>query len=393
MNDVRADIIVIGGGAMGTATGWALARQGHRAIVIEQFQHVHDKGSHGGTTRIFRHAYAEGPRYVPWTLEADRLWTEVQERSGVRFMHRVGCLDISGPGFSRAREARASADAYGIRHEWLTANDVNRRWPAWQLPDDREVCFGPDAGFLDVELSLGALGREMIAAGGELRANEAVRSWTANDRGVSVETNQGTYAADRLVVTAGAWSGKVLRQLGVPLEVRRKPVVWFEIDREHADLVSPERFPVFISDDETGEFYGIPQYGEPGIKVGMHSGGEVVDPDTIDRTATDADVAPDLRPFVARSIRGATGRTRGATVCVYTMTPDHDFVIDRHPDHPNVVLATGFSGHGFKFAPVVGEYLATLSTDPGAKVRSDFALARFGLEAGLTASRSITEPV
>ena len=377
MNHVRTDIIVIGGGTMGTATGWALARQGHRVIVLEQFGHVHDKGSHGGQTRIFRHAYAEGPRYVPWTLEADRLWTELQERTARRFMYRVGCLDISGPGFCRAREARASADAYGIGSEWLTGYDVNERWPAWTLPEDREVCFGPDAGFLDVLPALRAFAQELTEAGGEIRANELVLSWSADAGGVSVETAGATYLADRLVLTAGAWSGKILNELGIPLEVRRKPVVWFEIDRKHQKLVSPERFPVFISDDETGEFYGIPHHGEAGIKVGMHSGGDVVDPDSIDRTATEADIAPDLRPFVERSIQGATGRTLNAVVCMYTMTPDADFVIDRHPDHSNVVLATGFSGHGFKFAPVVGEYLAALATNPAVGVRPDFSLSRF----------------
>jgi len=377
LNKVRTEIIVIGGGAMGTATGWALARQGHRVIVFEQFEHVHAMGSHGGKTRIFRHAYAEGPRYVPWALDADRLWTELQDRSGARFMHRVGCLDISAPGFHRAREARASAEAYDIRCEWLTGRDVSERWPAWQLPEDREVCFGPDAGFLDVELSLRALGKELIDAGGVLRTNEPVASWTADQHGVRVETSGGTYAADRLVLTAGAWSGKILRELEIPLEVRRKPVFWFEIDREHVDLVVPERFPVFISDDETGEFYGVPQHEEPGIKVGMHTGGDVVDAETVDRTPAEADIAPDLRPFVQRSVKGATGKTLNATICMYTMTPDHDFVIDRHPEHPHVVLATGFSGHGYKFAPVIGEYLAALAVDPATPVRSDFALARF----------------
>lgn len=377
MSTIHTEIVVIGGGAMGTASGWALARRGHQVIVLERFQHVHAMGSHGGKTRIFRHAYAEGPRYVPWTLDADRLWSGLQERSSVRFMHRVGCLDISAPGFHRAREARASAESYGITSEWLTGKDVNERWPAWKLPEDREVCFGPDAGFLDVEGALKALGRELIEAGGEIRTNEQVRSWRTGPDGVVVETSRGSYAADRLVLTAGAWSGEILRDLKIPLEVRRKPVFWFEIDQEHVDLVIPDHFPVFISDDETGEFYGIPQHEEPGIKVGMHSGGDVVDPDTVDRTITEADITPDLRPFVQRSVNGATGRTLGSAVCLYTMTPDQDFVIDRHPEHPHVVLATGFSGHGFKFTPVVGEYLATLATEPAAEVRSDFSLARF----------------
>ncbi|HEV2065283.1 MAG TPA: N-methyl-L-tryptophan oxidase [Thermomicrobiales bacterium] len=373
----RADVIVVGGGTMGTATGWALARQGRRVVVLEQFGHVHALGSHGGRTRIFRHAYAEGPRYVPWTIDADRLWSKVQDRTRERFMFRVGCLDISGPGFPRARQARDSAAAYGLRHEWLTGDDVTSNWPAWTIPGDREVCFDPDAGFLDVANALRALAAEMTAAGGSLRIGERVLGWSADASGVHVTTASGTIAAESLVLTAGAWSGGILSDLGMPLTVLRKPVFWFEIDSAHSESVQPESFPVFISDDASGEFYGIPEYEQPGIKVGMHSGGAPVNPDAIDRTTTAEDYEHDLLPFVQRSIAGATGKVLDAAVCMYTMTPDHDFVIDRHPTHDRVVFATGFSGHGFKFAPVIGELLATLCTDPAQPVMADFALDRF----------------
>ncbi|MBA3378694.1 MAG: FAD-dependent oxidoreductase, partial [Chloroflexia bacterium] len=137
MTTHHTDVVIVGGGTMGTAAGWALARQGARVVVLEQFQHVHAFGSHGGKTRIFRHAYAEGPRYVPWAIEADRLWSELQERTGNPFMHRIGCIDISGPDNDRAHVARASAVEYGIRHEWLTGAEVNERWPIWRVPDDR----------------------------------------------------------------------------------------------------------------------------------------------------------------------------------------------------------------------------------------------------------------
>lgn len=373
----RADVIVVGGGTMGTATGWALARQGQKVVVLEQFGHVHSLGSHGGRTRIFRHAYAEGPRYVPWTIDADRLWSEIQERSPRQFMFRVGCLDISAPDFARARQARDSAAAYGLRHEWLTGKDVKAAWPAWTIPDDREVCHDPDAGFLDVALALHALGNEMTQAGGTLRTEERVLGWSADPSGVEVRTANGTIGAETLVLTAGAWSGGILSGPGIPLTVIRKPVFWFEIDPAHSANVQPETFPVFISDDESGEYYGVPEYEQPGIKVGMHSGGAPVNPDAIDRSTTAEDYEHDLGPFVQRSIAGATGRTLGAVVCMYTMTPDHDFMIDRHPAHDNVVFATGFSGHGFKFAPVIGEVLATLATNRSQPVQADFALSRF----------------
>ncbi len=254
----------------------------------------------------------------------------------------------------------------------MTAN-----WPAWTIPDDREVCFDPDAGFLDVAFALRALGAEMTRAGGTLRTEERVLGWSANASGIEVTTANGTIAADSLVLTAGAWSGGVLSDLGIPLTVLRKPVFWFEIDPAHSAKVQPDNFPVFISDDESGEYYGVPEYDQPGIKVGMHSGGAPVNPDAVDRTTNPEDYEHDLGPFVQRSIAGATGRTIDAVVCMYTMTPDHDFVIDRHPAHDRVVFATGFSGHGFKFAPVIGEVLANLATNRSQPVQDDFALNRF----------------
>lgn len=371
------DVVIVGGGTMGTAAGWALARQGVRVVVLEQFQHVHDFGSHGGKTRIFRHAYAEGGRYVPWALEADKLWSDLQDRAGQNFMHRVGCIDISAAGFLRAREANANADQHGIASEWLSGRDVNERWPIWKLPEDREVCYGPDAGFLDVAPALASLAREMTDAGGVLHEHTPVVSWTASDSGVRVVTANDVYEAEKLIVTAGAWSGHLLTELGIPLEIRRKPVLWFEVGAAHRALALPDRMPAFISDDEHGNFYGIPQFDAPGVKVGMHSGGVAVDPNTVDRTVTELDVRADIWPFIERSFKGFTGNVVDAGVCLYTMTPDEDFVIDRHPEHDRVVFATGFSGHGFKFAPVIGQYLSSLASDDRAQVLDDFAVARF----------------
>ncbi len=371
------DVVIVGGGTMGTAAGWALARQGARVVVLEQFQHVHAFGSHGGRTRIFRHAYAEGRRYVPWALEADRLWSELQDRTGNPFMHRIGCIDISGPDNDRAHTARASAVQYGIAHEWLTGAEVNARWPIWRVPEDRVACFGPDAGFLDVAIALRALAQEMTVAGGILRDETPVVSWSATDSGICVETAGDTYVAERLILTAGAWSVHLLDELGIPLEVRRKPVLWFEVDEPHQPLIQPDRMPVFIVDDEHGEFYGIPQHEVPGVKIGMHSGGDLVDPNTIDRSVVEGDYVPTVLPFIERNLSGFTGKVLDSSMCMYTVSPDEDFVIDRHPRHDRVVFATGFSGHGFKFTPVIGEYLASLSASDHVPVRPDFAVSRF----------------
>lgn len=373
-----ADIIVLGGGTMGTATGWALARQGYKPVVLEQFQHIHSMGSHGGKTRIFRHAYAEGARYVPWTLEADQLWTDLQERSGASIVHRIGCIDISAPGYHRARDAYASTQQYGIEAEWITGAEANLRWPIWNLPEDREVCYGPQAGFLDVVAGLTAMTAEMMAAGGVVVDETPVLSWSATDTGVQVATGTDTWEADRLVITAGAWAMHLLRDLNVPLEVRRKPVLWFEVDTQHQALAEPGATPVFINDDEHGEFYGIPDPFSPTFKIGQHDKGDVVDPNTISREITESDIQSAIWPFIQRNLHGLTGNVVETACCMYTMTPDEDFIIDRHPAHDRVTLAAGFSGHGFKFTPVVGEYLSRLTTDPDAVVIPDFALSRFG---------------
>jgi len=374
MANTPTDVLVLGGGTMGTAAGWALARQGRSVTVLEQFQHIHTQGSHGGHTRIFRHAYAEGSRYVPWTIAADDAWSALQERTGIHLMTRTGCLDIAAPGHHHARAARASAEAFNLANEWLTGAEVTARYPAWNLPADWEACLDPTAGFLLVEPALRALATELRAHGGEIREHERAVSWEAGDTGVRVTTETGVYEAERLIVTAGAWAGKLLAGLGLPLEVRRKPVLWFEVDDR--SRFEADAFPVFIVESDDGHFYGLPAQGPDSVKIGIHSGGEAVDPDTMDRTVSDADLTPEFLAFLGENLPGVRPRLTASSVCMYTMTPDEDFLIDRHPEHPNVVFAAGFSGHGFKFTPVVGKHLATLSTDASAAARPEFALSR-----------------
>jgi monomeric sarcosine oxidase len=349
--------------------------------VLEQFEHVHAKGSHSGNTRIYRHAYAEGALYVPWALAASGLWREVQARTGTTLMVETGCLDISEPGLGRANGARASAEAFNLPVEHLTGRELNERWPVWNIPDDWEVTLDPDAGFLLVEPALRALAAEMIAAGGTLRTNEPVISWEASDAGVRVTTAQATYEADRLVIAAGAWNSKLLAGLDIPLEVRRKPVMWFGTNEPAAFI--PEKFPVFVYQDQTGEYYGLPIYRDDPLKVGgsvklgIHSGGPPVDPDQLDREWHESDIEPEFRDFLANRLRGVEPVVTASSMCMYTMSPDQNFIIDRHPEHANVAIAAGFSGHGFKFTPKVGEHLADLVTDEHAMPVPEFSLGRF----------------
>lgn len=361
---------------MGTAAAWALARRGYSVLVLEQFSHLHSLGSHGGHTRIFRHAYFEGAGYVPWTLEADRLFSELQDRTGLELQIRCGCIDMGSAESGHARRAQASAAAHNLPHEMLTGAEINRRFPAWNVPDDWEGCFDPEGGVLVIEPVFRALTQELTEAGGTIIDHEPVMQWSATDDGVMVATANGTYEGDRLVVTAGAWAGKVLADLGLPLDVTRKPVMWFHVHQR--SLYTPDAFPAFIAMSGEHEFYGLPAVGDDSLKMGIHNDYNVVNPDQIDRNVNPEDLLPAFRDFFTTHMHGVSGALVATSMCMYTMTPDQDFIIDRHPEHSNVAIAAGFSGHGFKFAPLVGEHLADLVTTPEAMALPMFAIDRFG---------------
>lgn len=374
-NQQSADVIVLGAGTMGSATAWALARRGVDVLAIEQFSHYNHMSSHGGHTRIFRHCYFEGEKYVPWTLEADRLYSELQDRTGLELQLRVGSIDIGTPENQHARKSEATALAYNLPHQMMTAKEVNERFPAWNLSDDFEACFDPDGGVLLVENVFKAFRTEITANGGRILEDTRVLGWSATETGVEVQTNNGTYTAKHLVVTAGPWAGKMLEGLNLPLTVTRKPVMWFEVD--DMQLYRPEQFPPFVVDCDIEHFYGLPAVGADSLKLGIHSDMNVCDADTIARDVTPEDMVPPFVEFVETLLNGAHPRTMRTGMCMYTMTPDEDFIIDRHPQHANVTLAAGFSGHGFKFATVVGEHLADLTMDEHASGMDAFAISRF----------------
>ncbi len=360
----HVDAIVLGGGTMGSAAAWELGKRGRSAIVFEQFQHVHDMGAHGGDTRVFRHAYAESPDYVPLIRRADALWMELEAESGERILERCGGLELAAPGFDHARSARISADEHDIPYEWLDAGEARARWPMIAIPDGWDVLFSPVSGLVRTIPALRTMMAGARARGVELRQHEAVTAWGADDSGAWVETAEGRYSADRLYITAGPWATRALAAMGLPLHVRRKTLWWLGVD--HPATFSPERFPVFIADSGSGEIYGFPVMDQFGLKIADHSGGDPCDPDTVDRTARDDEAAHVVA--AAKSLfPSVNGRVQRSAVCLYTMTPDTHFIIDRMPGHPNVVIGCGFSGHGFKFAPAIGEHLVELGEDSEAR--------------------------
>jgi monomeric sarcosine oxidase len=369
-------VIVIGGGTMGTAAAWELAKRGERAIVFEQFGHVHAFGAHSGQTRVIRHAYAEGADYVPLVLRADDLWEELQDTSGIKVFHRVGALELmTGEGSDHAVRARASAAKHNVPFEWLQADEIRRRWPQFQIGDDWEGGFGERSGFLEVEPALRAMASLARQGGVEVREHEPVTTWGAEADGVWVETASGRHTADRLIVTPGSWANRMLGDLGLPITVRRKTLFWLEV--RDPSRFAPERFPVYIADRPGLELYGFPIHGQRGLKCANHFGGEPTTPETVDRTVhaeENAEIVEDAGWLFGRE--QFTGRVLSSAVCLYASTPDHDFMIDRHPAYSNVVFGAGFSGHGFKFTPAIGELLVQLAFGE-TQTRSLFALERF----------------
>jgi monomeric sarcosine oxidase len=368
------NVIVLGGGTMGLAAAWELAKRGQRALVLEQFTLVHDRGAHSGQTRIFRHAYAEGPEYIPLVMRADTLWMDLEAQTGTTVLHRVGGLEMAASGYVHARRARESALQHGIDFQWLTPAEVRRTWPMIHIPDSWEAGFGAAAGFLDVEPALNAM-LDLARRGGiELRAHTPVSAWGASSQGAWVQTPDGRYDTDALIITAGAWSGRILQQLGLPLTVQRKVLWWLAVD--NPTLYAPACFPVFITDSVHGEVYGFPIHQQPGFKIANHAGGDPTDPDHVERAVRD-DEKQDVMGLASWFFTGVKAHVVRSAVCLYTRTPDTHFILDRHPEWPHVVLGAGFSGHGFKFTPAIGEHLVALALDRDVAPQPLFMLDRF----------------
>jgi monomeric sarcosine oxidase len=370
----RFDVAVIGGGTMGSAAAWALVKQGLRPVVLEQFSVVHDQGSHSGDTRIFRHAYAESPDYVPLVLRADELWQELTAATGEVILNRCGGLELAAPGYDHARSARGAADIHNLSYEWLTPAEARSRWPQIAIPDEWEVLYSDASGYLNVEPAIRGMMTLAEQAGAVVKTGTPVTAWGHEDGHIWIDTPSGRIHADAAIITAGAWAGRALQDLGLPLHVRRKTLWWQRL--RHPDQFTPDKLPVFITDSEIGSIYGFPSVDGASLKIANHADGNVVEPETVDRTTHEGENA-DVLALAARIFPDVTPEVVKSAVCLYMMTPDTDFILDRHPELPNVAIGAGFSGHGFKFAPAVGEVLANLVTDPTYQTQSRFQLNRF----------------
>jgi sarcosine oxidase len=358
------DVIVAGLGGMGSSAAYHLAGRGKRVLGLERHGPAHDKGSSHGESRIIRQAYFEDPAYVPLLLRAYELWERLEEETGEDLMTLCGGLMIGPPEGALVSGSMASADEYELPYEILDSSDLKRRYPIFE-PDPNVVSLYEErAGFVRPEASVKAHLDRAVSLGADLRFEEEILSWEPTESGVRVETASGTYEAERLVVSAGAWAPKLLADLGLPLEVTRQILFWFSPEGG-TEPYAPERVPIWIYEPDDGNmFYSFPAIdGADTVKVAFfRADGKPADPDTIDREVHGEEV-DFIRGYLARHVPSLNGEFHFAKTCMYTNTPDEHFVISTHPEYPQVAVAAGFSGHGYKFCGVVGEILADLVTE------------------------------
>jgi sarcosine oxidase len=371
------DVVVVGLGVMGSAALYELARRGFRVAGIERYAPGHDRGSSHGETRIIRLGYFEHPSYVPLLRRAYDMWRDLEAASGRKLMRITGIVEIGPPDGRLVAGTLAASRQHGLPHEILDAAETMRRFRPFRIPADYIGVFQPDGGFVAVESTIEALSKLARASTAEVLTGADVLSIDPYDGGVRVVFKQGEIDARVAIVTVGPWLRELILNLPAPLRVTRQVMAWFKPRR--ARLFAPDRFPVFILESLHGMHYGFPASPAGTIKIAKHHhADETVDPDPVDRALSAEDEAL-IRFAIAEHIPAADGPPVAAKTCLYTMTPDHDFIIDRLPDAPNVIVASPCSGHGFKFAPVIGEILADLATCGGTSHDiSRFRLGRFG---------------
>jgi sarcosine oxidase len=379
MTSPAFDVIVAGVGAHGSATVHELAARGQRVLGLERADVPTTTGSSGGVNRIIRLAYNEDPRYVPLLRRAYERWRALEQRWGERLLVITGGLDIGPADSAVVQGAIEACRVHELTHEILDGRATRARYPGLAIPDAHVAVYQPDAGFVMSEAAIAAHATLAIADGAEIHGHEPVIDWEPDGDGVIVRTERGEYRAARLVLTAGAWMGRLaapLRGLSVP---ERQALVWLAPTRP--ELFRLGALPVFILEEDDGtEWYVFPEYGIPGVKIGLyHHRRQVIDPDAADWRAFDAEDERVLRAGVARFMPQANGPLLSWRTCIFTNTPDEHFILDRYPGIPQVILASPCSGHGYKFASVIGEVLADLAMDrEPAFDLSMFRLDRFG---------------
>lgn len=368
------DVIVLGAGGAGSAAAYYLARRGQRVLLLEQFAIDHPYGSSFGNSRIIRYMY-DHPTYVEMAKAAYPLWYALQDEVGERLLHEVGGLDFGRRGAPTLEATLSAVEQFDIPVERLTPAEAMRRYPQFRFDDDMTILYQRDYGLLNASACVKAHVRLAARHGAVIADSAPVTRIDVRDGGVEVVTPHGTYNAERLIVTAGAWTAPLLAPLGIDLPLRIERVQYVFFDAPNPADYGPDCYPIFISHlYESYEHvpYSIPDYDGAGVKLAFHGGETVASADDVVRVP-DADAADKLRPFLRGVLPGlADAPARETHICLYSMTPDHHFVIDQHPTHGNILFASPCSGHGFKFTTLIGKMLADWSID--GKTEHDLSL-------------------
>ena len=358
------DVIVVGLGGMGSATVHQLAARGVRVLGLEKFGPAHDRGASHGGSRITRQSYFESPDYVPLLLRSYELYDALARDSGTDVITLTGGVMVGRPESLTVSGSRLSAERWGLEHEMLDATALRKRFPTLSPRPDEVALYEAKAGFVRPEATVSAQLQLATRAGAELHFDEPMTSWApAAGGGVRVETGSGSYTGGQLVLTPGPWAPQLLTDLGVPFTIERQVQYWFQPAGGVAPF-TPERHPIYIWEEANGrQIYGFPAIDGPdgGAKVAFFRGGVVTTPETVDREVHADEIAA-MAARARRNLPDLPGSFLRAKTCLYSNTPDEHFVIARHPAHEAVTVACGFSGHGFKFVPVVGEIVADLAT-------------------------------
>jgi sarcosine oxidase len=355
------DILVIGLGAHGSSALYHLTGAGRRVVGIDRFTAPHVHGSSHGQSRIIREAYHENPVYVPFIREAYELWAVLEREAGRPLLITTGGLLLGREDTMVVKGARLSAETYGVDFDWLEAADIRRRFPAFRSTNDTVGVLEKRAGILFPEECIKAHLAGAAARGAEIRCEETVEKIVPSGDGVEVKTSEGRYLAGKVIVSAGAWVGELLPELRLPLYIERQVVCWFN-DAGEGMVLRPDRMPVYIWEYEAGRmFYGFPDMGQ-GIKIGFHHGGRHIRADQL-RQDAGSDEIQKIQEIAGKWL-AIDPVFNGASVCMYTNTPDEDFIIDEYPGAPQILVLSPCSGHGFKFSSVIG------------KIAGDWALGR-----------------
>ncbi|MGA5691622.1 N-methyl-L-tryptophan oxidase [Cytobacillus pseudoceanisediminis] len=354
-------VIVVGAGSVGMATGYFLARKGVDTLLIDAFNPPHGNGSHHGETRLIRHATGEGRQYVSLVLRSQHLWHQLEEETGRRLFIPSGTLMVGEEDVPFIKETVRSAVEHSIYIEKLQADEINKRWPGFSIPKHFVGYFESSSGALLNEECIKAYKELAVKHNAVLKTNTKVENMDFSPNGTVIKTANEIFYADKVVISAGAWTGKVLSRLGLPLQPVRKTLGWFE--PENGDYQHPN-LPCFYFCFENQKYYGFPSIDGGGVKIGRNDSERDTDPDLMRQDfGKYSNDEGDLRAFLEKFLPGAAGKLLKGSSCMITKTPDKNFIVDCHPEFPNVMIAGGFSGHGFKYSSVLGEILSQMITD------------------------------